>query len=309
MPDNNTWLLIVNPSAGKGWNSKISTETERVLLNNNIDFKLVYTDKKGHAADLAADFILQGTRKIIVAGGDGTINEVVNGIFRQKIVSAKDILLAVIPVGTGNDWIKTYNIPENITKAVSLIKEGKTVIQDAGVITFYENNAEKKRYFINNAGVGFDAFVVEQTNKQKEKGSSNSRLYLLFLLRYLLNYKNKKCKIVVDDTLYEGKILSICTGIGKYNGGGMIPLPDSVIDDGLFDVSVFTDISKFEVMLNIKKLYNGSLYKFNKIKKFQGKKVTIEFDEPCLIEADGEIFGRGPFTLENIPGSIRVISG
>lgn len=308
MPDNNPWLLIINPSAGKGQDRKILTESEAILNKFNIVYKAVYTEKKGHASDLTSDYITQGFRKIIVAGGDGTLNEVINGIFNQQKIKTPDITVAVIPIGTGNDWIRTYNIPRNTEQAASLINKGNSSIQDIGLVTYFEKGERKQRYFINNAGVGFDAYVVEQSNKKKESGSSGSLLYLFYLLRYLINYKNKECKITVDDEMYQGKILSICVGMGKYNGGGMMPIPDSVVDDGLFDVSVFTDIKKSEVVYHLKKLYNGRIYSFKKVKKFQGKKVYIEIENSCCIEADGELLGQGPFTFEIIPKSIRVIS-
>ncbi|MBI5217848.1 MAG: diacylglycerol kinase family lipid kinase [Bacteroidia bacterium] len=309
MPETEKWLVIVNPNAGYGYGKKSSDQISKLLTESGFNFFTVFTTHRYHAVFLVCDYIIKGYRKIIVVGGDGTLNEVANGIFMQKTCPTTDITLAIIPIGTGNDWRKTYQIPDSISEAIELIKRGKTFCQDTGLVSYFENGKQRKSHFINIAGIGFDSYIVEKTNEQKESGRSGKMLYLFNLFKHLLQYKIRQCEVTIDDSLYSGKTMSLCAGIGKYNGGGMMPLPESIPDDGLFDISIFENVTKWEVIKNLKKLYNGNIYNFKKVLKRQGKTITVRFSTPVRVEADGELFGYCPLKFEIIPQSLKIITG
>lgn len=305
------WMVFVNPHAGTSKGEKDWGKIYELLYGSGIKFDFVFTKHKEHAIALTSKYIKKGFRKFIVVGGDGTLNEVVNGIFFQKDVHTNEFLLAMIPVGTGNDWCRMFNIPFNYKKAVKLIKQCRTFTQDIGKVSYFKNSTPKRRYFINVAGMGYDAVVAAKTNKDKEHGKGGVFTYLKNLLTSLIFYKHTKIKIEIDNgiDLCECEAFSLSVGICKYNGGGMKQLPDAVADDGLFDVTLIKKLSKFTVLKEVKNLYDGSFTNHPKVFSFRGKSIQIESKPEINLEADGESLGHSPFQFEIIQGGLRVVVG
>ena len=154
------WFVIVNPIAGAGHGLKDYPQIAKLLRDNEIYHDAVFTEHKFHATELTVEAVNKGYRKIIVVGGDGTLNEVVNGLFIQKQCEPKDIRLAMMSVGTGNDWVRTFGMASKYSEAIRAIKEGKTFLQDVGAVTYTESKFTQTRYMVNVVGLGFDAFVI-----------------------------------------------------------------------------------------------------------------------------------------------------
>jgi YegS/Rv2252/BmrU family lipid kinase len=303
------WIAIVNMAAGGGKTKKDWPHIAHLLEEEGIRYEPFFTDRRLHASIIARKKIREGYSKIIVVGGDGTMNEVINGVFSQKRVHTTEVMLGMISVGTGNDWARTFNIPTDYKGAVRTIKQQKTFIQDAGLVSYLKNGKEWKRYFINIAGMGFGARVVERANRSKEKGKTGPLLYFYNILYSLLGYRAKKAVIEIDGTAYQRKIFSLNVGIGMYNGGGMIQVPHAVVDDGLYSITLIKKIGKLNVLANIKKLYNGTITSHSKVETYMARSVQIDGSSKLKIETDGESLGHGPVSFEIIPRSVRVISG
>lgn len=298
---------MVNPNAGvkkceKDWN-KIST----LLKKNDIDFTPVFTQKRDDAIAITQDYIEKGYRNIISIGGDGTLHEIVNGIFRQKTVDTKAITVAVISVGTGNDWGRTFSIPGDYNKSIQLIKKYQTFVQDVGMVTFACNGCTNYRYFVNMAGLGFDGLVAKKTNADKDLGNANAFVYLKNIFSSLFTFQSVPTRIVVDNTEINHHIFSMGVGIGQYNGGGMKQAPNAIPDDGLFDLTLIKDMSKWSVIANVNRLYNGTIGKHKKVEMLKGRHIVIEPKTTVLLEVDGESIGESPFTFTIIPQSLRVV--
>jgi YegS/Rv2252/BmrU family lipid kinase len=309
-PKKISWMVIVNPKAGLGHGLKDWPIISNQLNRSGVEFSCVFTEKKYHAVELTVKAINDGYHKIVVIGGDGTVNEVVNGIFIQKLVPTTDIKLAVIPAGTGNDWVRMYGIPKVYSEAVKAIVSERTILQDVGLISYHETMITHKRYMANVAGIGFDAMVNRRFNKLKDEGKSGKWLYLTSVLKALFKYRSKRFKITVDGKeFFDTDMFSATVGIGKYNGGGMLPMPAAVVDDGLFDITVIKNVAKLGVMWDFKKLYNGRIYKHPKVIATQAKRIEIESYPESPIEVDGEALGYSPFTFELVPCSICVVVG
>ncbi len=301
------WLVVVNPNAGIGKVKRDWNKISDLLDQQGFNYQPVFTKGPRHAIKIVAEEIENGYRKIIAVGGDGTMNEVVNGIFKQKGVPTTDITLGMISVGTGNDWVRTFNIPKDYAGAIRIIKNEKTLLQDAGIVKYYHCAMEKIRYFINMAGLGFDGLVAKKTNADKEKGRGNPLVYFINLLASLFSFKSSNTKINVDDREIKDKIFSIGIGIGQYNGGGMHQAPAALPDDGLFDLTLIKDMSKWSVITSIRKLYNGSIASHKRVETLVGKSIRIESEHPILLEADGESLGESPFEFQIVPKSVKVI--
>ncbi len=304
------WFVIVNPNAGKRKGEKDWLEIAAQLTDAGIDFVNVFTEHRGHAVLLTRKYIETGYRNIIVVGGDGTLNEVVNGIFQQTHIPTNDITLAMIPVGTGNDWCRMYKIPGDYKKAISLIKRRKVFVQDTGTIKYISSQGgEKTRYFINMAGMGFDAMVAKKTNKQKDLGKSNPFSYVINIFSSLFSYSNTKVTILLENEKVISDIFSMSVGICQYNGGGMKQAPNALPDDGLFDLTLIKPIGKAKIMRNIIKLFDGSFTRLPEVSTFRSSKIIIHSQPAMFMEADGESLGHTPFVFNILPLSLNVISG
>lgn len=303
------YIVIVNPNAGKCRGKKDWTLISSLLLNEGLHFDVKFTEKKGHAISLAQEAVNLGYRKIITVGGDGTLHEVVNGVFMNNACHTTEVSLGIIPVGTGNDWGKMFGIPDDYAGAIRIIRENKTMMHDAGHIVYFEGSEKRERYFINIAGVGFESAVVKRTNHQKERGHSGKLIYLYNLLVTLFAYRYRKVTFTIDSEKKKARIFSINIGNGRYCGGGMRQTPNAVPDDGLLDITVISGMSKLEIIRNLKILYNGKILEHPKISGYRCKKFGIDSDIPVYTEADGEMLGHTPATFSIIPACLKMIYG
>ncbi len=303
------WLIIVNPNAGAGKCKRDWPGIEKILREELPGFEPVFTNRRFHAMIIARNKINEGFTRIVVVGGDGTLNEVINGLFAQKQYQTTDITLGMIPVGTGNDWSRMFGIPFDYREAARVIKTGNTFVQDAGRVVFTKQNRKLGRYFINIAGIGFDAIVTKRSNELKEQGKNSQVLYFMNIFAKLFGYRHFTASLIIDGTTYQHDIFSMNVGICKYNGGGMLQVPDAVADDGQFDLTIIKKMRKLEVIRSLPKLYNGQIKTHPKVQSFMGKNIIIDSPRSIYLETDGESLGHTPFEFEIIPRSVRIITG
>jgi YegS/Rv2252/BmrU family lipid kinase len=303
------WLVIINPNAGRRKGIRDWGEIADWLEHYKFSYNPVFTEFPRHAIKLSRDHIETGSTRIIVVGGDGTMNEVVNGVFQQQRYPTTEITLGMITVGTGNDWGRMFGIPTDYENAIRVLMQNKTFIQDAGKVKYRKEGSSENRYFVNIAGLGFDAEVTRKTNRLKEQGKGGALLYLINIFSSLVNYKFVNALISVDGTDMENEILSMNVGICKYNGGGMIQAPDAIPDDGLFDLTVINRMSKPDVILSLKRLYNGTIYEHPKVDSFTGRSIRVDSSDRIMLETDGESLGHTPLEFSIVPKSVKIISG
>lgn len=307
MHEHGGWLVIVNPNAGKRKGRKDWSHIATLLAVNKIDYYAVFTERPRHAIEITIKGIADGYRKIVAVGGDGTMNEVVNGVFTQDTVASSEITLGIITVGTGNDWGRMFGIPSDYEGAVSLLRKNETCESDAGVAEYMCDKGKGKRYFINIAGLGFDAVVVKRTNIQKERGRTGKAIYFYNLLRSLLFYTHTHTDVIIDGKLLTNQTFTISLGIGRYSGGGMRQTPNAIHDDGLFDITIIKRMRKGEIIRSLKKLYDGTILDHPKIEGHTGRNILINSTPPIHLEADGESLGYSPIEFNIIPRAVNVI--
>jgi YegS/Rv2252/BmrU family lipid kinase len=215
----------------------------------------------------------------------------------------------MIPVGTGNDWGRMFGIPLVYEGAIRVIREFKTMLHDVGLITYFSGEEQKKRYFINIAGLGFEALVVKKTNRQKDRGRSNQTIYFFNLLTSLISYKITKTHITIDDKTIDSNIFSINVGNGRYCGGGMRQTPDALPDDGLLDITVIREMGRIEIIKNLKILFDGTILSHPKVDGYRSNNLKVTSESILFAEADGESLGHTPVEFSIIPGGISVVYG
>jgi diacylglycerol kinase (ATP) len=287
----NSFFIVVNPHSGNSNFKKSWEKITYILKLKNINFSYSFTEYRKHEVILVDKAIEQGYRNIISVGGDGTLHHVVNGIMKQRYIKTSKIKLGVIPLGTGNDWIRTYNIPNSIEKSIDVILKNTTVLQDIGCITLLNG---KKEYFNNLAGTGYDGYVVKNLNYLKKMGSL---AFLVSGLYSLFSYKKTKYKIIINNKTINKQCLMILFGICKYSGGGLRVTKDPNPKDGLLDITIVKNISFLDLLFNIPKLYNGDIIHHRKVTNYKTRELKILDNYNSTIEADGEIIGNGSLNV------------
>ncbi|MBW6500922.1 MAG: diacylglycerol kinase family lipid kinase [Bacteroidales bacterium] len=303
------WFTIINPNAGNGKGKKDWSRILSLFERESILIVSRFTQQKGQAMEFVREAVGSGFRKFISVGGDGTLNEVINGIFTQELCSPDEIVTAMIPVGTGNDWGRMFGIPLVYEGSVGILKENKQLLHDIGVISYHEGNQQHKRYFINIAGLGFEALVVSRTNRQKEKGKSSKAIYFYNLLSSLISYRKTESDIIIDGRILHSRVFSVNVGNGRYCGGGMRQTPDALPDDGLLDITVIKDMSRWEIIRSLKLLYDGTILSHPKVDGFRSDNLHVESAQPVYAQADGESLGHTPVTFSIIPAGTKIVYG
>ena len=301
------WMVLINPMAGDHKGRDDWGKISLLLDQCNITYQHHFTEYPRHALQLIQDFLGQGHRKFIIAGGDGFLSEAVNACFTQTAVDPKLVTLAMIPVGTGNDWARTFNIPPDYEEAAKIIRNGKTLRHDIGRVFYQVTGDEKSWYFINMCGLGFDAEVTKKVSASRDKGRLGPMKYQWPIVATLMGYAPTRMTLVIDGKAIEQEVFSMALGIARYNGGGAKQLPFAVPDDGLFDLSIIKTISRLKVMRSVKKMYDGSFVDLPEVSTYTGKSIQIKSEPNCWIEADGEVLGESPFRFEILPQALRVI--
>ena len=303
-----TWYVIVNPVAGFGRGLGDLPLITKLIRDNDIPHELVFSQHKYHVTELTVQAVNEGYRRIIVIGGDGTLHEVVNGLFIQQAAPVEDVTVAVIPVGTGNDWIRMYGIPTHYSEAIRAIREGHTFLQDVGEVHYEEAQYSQVRYMANVAGAGFDPTVTKLYEHYKAKGRRGRHLYAEGSVRSFFRYKSTGVKVWIDGELVHKDLLfSAAIGIGKYNGGGTQQLPLAVADDGLFDITLYRPMHWWQIIFRLRRLFNGDIYSIGHVKHYRGSHIRIESTPDIMVEVDGELLGGTPLEFKMHPRCVRVI--
>jgi diacylglycerol kinase (ATP) len=286
-----TPLFLVNPASGNGATGRRWPSLRQRASELGLSGEIVYSGSPGELADAARNAT---DRLLVVVGGDGTVNEVVNGI----VGTAAEI--AVLPNGTGQDFGRTYGIPASFDEAVRVALHGATRTVDLGRVEY----AGGERYFANVGSVGMSGAVAERAN-QTSKALGGKVTFFYVLTRVFLRWQNTEVTVTLDDGERRGRMHDVIVANGVWHGGGMKLAPDARSDDGLFDVVLIGDISKADFLTTAPKLYSGRHVSHPKVEVLRSARVVVEGDG-LPIEVDGEQVGTTPATFSVVPGALRV---
>lgn len=261
------------------------------------------TESPGHARELAREAAQKGHELVVSVGGDGTINEVVNGLYEANALA--DATLGIISTGTGHDYIRTLGIPWSYPEACQLLINPQKRTVDVGVVEFCRDGNVEKRLFVNFSGIGFDAEVVKATTQNVKKLRSTAS-YLTGLFRTLITYKNKGVSIAIDGESTDAKVCTVLMCNGKYGGGGMLTAPNADLTDGLLDVLVIGDLSKPDLLWSLPRIYKGTHLTHPKVMLKKARQIELSAKEPMALQADGELIGQVPAKFYILPACLNV---
>ena len=300
-----TWQTILNPNALLHRSSQFWKEIEDKLKAVELDYLPHITSTVDEAKQLIINLCNKGERHFIIIGGDGTVNIFVNAVMESQAVSS-EIYVALIPMGTGNDWSRSHGYTNSYLETIDSLVKGDFIDHDIGLVeTIINEKIIDARYFVNIAGFGFDGAVIFNASKQTSK-LFRKQLYLINLLKTLLAYKSQLTTLKLNNLEVTKNIFSIAAGIGQYNGNGMRQCPDALTNDGLLDVVMIEKVSILKVLRNIKNLFKGLHVK--KLKEVSMNRTDyLEINtEPFLTgEVEGELLSTGNYRVRCLPSAIH----
>ncbi len=326
------WYAVVNIFAASKKAGGMWRKAEKCLQSDKVSYVSAMTGDGGNAMNLTCTACSEGYRKFIAVGGDGTVHDVLEGIMfyiesrslTGENVSLSDFTLAVIPVGSGNDWIKTSGVPNDIIRAAALFTKGSIRRQDivkASILdptSLPEERVLKISYMANVGGVGLDARVCEKVNREKRRGKRGKRLYVSALLYHIIHRVPAFAKVICDGRqIFKGPFFSIAFGIGKYSGGGMRQTPEAVMDDGLLDMTIIPELPLMKIAMEAPKLFTDRFWTVPELVTSRSRSITVipfdpsqplrpAFGEP--VEVDGEVLGSAPVKFEILPSQLNILT-
>jgi diacylglycerol kinase (ATP) len=288
--------MIVNPNAGKKRGALAAEQAASLLRAAGKEVEMVLTEEAGHAVTLAAQIDSSEVEGVIAVGGDGTLFEVINGLFQRE----ESVVLPVgqIPVGTGNSFIKDLGI-ESIEDAVEKILNENLRRVDLGKFSCSDGTY----YFVNILGAGFVSNVASRATKYKKLGAFS---YVLGVLGELAALKASPLRIDIDGETYEREAIFVEICNSRLTGGNMIMSPDSILDDGLLDVVIVSKVTRRKLLRLFPTLFKGTHVHNESVEVVRGKHITVESTELLGLNIDGETFGKTPMEINVVPGAIEM---
>jgi YegS/Rv2252/BmrU family lipid kinase len=300
------WFAIVNPASANGKTRKVWPKIYKKLVEHGIEVDYAYTNGPEEATAITREALKTYTQ-IISVGGDGTLNEVVNGFFDNQKPLNPEASLAYLFQGTGGDFPRIFNQKRDLPSFIEILQRKKIIPVDCGLVQYQDSNGEMHhRYFLNVGDVGLGSQSVYEIN-HRSKALGGRLSFLLGGIKTILSYKNIDMKCVIDGKVVaNGLTNSIWVANGRFVGGGMMIAPHAELDDGLFDVIVIGDLSTITLLRNLPKIYKGQHLNVPDVTVHRGKEVSIISNQPAYLDLDGETPGFTPVHFKLIPKSIRL---
>ena len=317
------WFAVLNVYAASKQAVKRWTKAEKRLKDRGVVYHGNRTGRSGNAMEITFDACMAGYRKFVAVGGDGTIHDVLNGIAafvdwateNGSNIHLSEFTLGAIPVGSGNDWIKSIAVPKDVADAVDVLMDGTLKRQDVVRVSLIDHQQRElsRTYMANIGGIGIDARVCEKVNALKKIGKRGRILYVTSLIESIMERKPKMAKVICDGkTVFDGAYFSMAFGVGKYSGGGMRQTPEAVLDDGLLDMTIIPELPMRRIAREAPRLFTGSFLKVPELVTSKSKTITVlpyGLAELEPVEVDGEVVGRGSVQFQVLDGQINIMTG
>ena len=296
-------VLICNAGAGGGGAGRALAEVRRHLDERELEHEIHFTERSGHATELARAALAEGTRFLVAVGGDGTVHEVVNGMIADDRAAHADAVFGVVAAGTGCDFIRTFGIPAMAGHAVAHLDGGDSFPIDIGKITFTRDGALDVRYFANIAEAGLGAEVAARADRLPRWFGPTTYVFALWLA--LARHRPTEAIVDLVDRKYEGALNNLIVANGQFYGGGMKIAPKAAPTDGILDFLI-DRTSRREALALLPKVFKGEHLPHPQVTLSKRVRGSIETDHPLRIEADGELLGHTPATFELLPNALSL---
>jgi YegS/Rv2252/BmrU family lipid kinase len=300
-------FLVVNPRSANGDTGRRWPEISAAVSRAVGEVGSAFTESPMHAAALTARALEAGWQRIVAVGGDGTLNEVVNGFFQVKGGVPADASLALLPRGTGGDFRRTFGWAGDLHSACERLKRAETQRLDVGLLTFTGTDGRPaRRYFANVASFGVSG-QVDREVARAGKGLGGKATFFLASVKALWRFRDQRVRLRADAGAWEElSITTVAVANGGYFGGGMCVAPGANTSDGQFEVTVWSGFSLKDFALKSRRIYDGTHVQLPGTRTFQAQLLEAESAEEVLLDVDGEQPGRLPVRVEMLPGALRL---
>ncbi len=297
-------MFLVNPASANGSTRRRWPEIAHRAAEAGLVGETLFSERPGQIAELAVQAADDGATLVVAVGGDGTVNEAVSGLLRVE--PARRPELAVIPRGTGTDFVRTFRIRTRVDEAIRTARSGRVREIDVGRADYTRwDGTRGEAWFANVASAGMSGAVAKRANGSS-KALGGKASFLWATLAVFAGWTNSEVRVDVDGERREGTMLDVIVANCRFLGGGMKMTPEADPADGLFDVLTIGDITKTDLVVTLPKIYRGTHLPHPKAELLRGKRVTIDAPAPLPIELDGEQPGTTPVTFEVVPKAIRL---
>jgi diacylglycerol kinase (ATP) len=296
--------VIVNPVAGANGTARKWPHIVELLKSLGLRFEHDLTEAPGHAIELARTAAGKGYQQVVSVGGDGTVNEVVNGLYAAGSIG--EVTLGIISTGTGGDYIRTIGLPRSYPDMCRCLMNSRRLTVDLGVVEYMNGDDAVQRLFVNFAGLGFDAEIVRRTTQQY-KSLGSTAAYLMGLLATLVFYRNREVSLVIDGQVVNREVCTVVMNNGRYGGGGMLTAPDADLADGLLDVLIVGNLNKADLLWSLPRIYKGTHLTHPKVELNKAREIEVRTEAPLYLQADGELLGRAPARFRVLPSALNIV--
>ena len=297
-------VFVVNPVSANGSTRRRWPEMAHAAAAAGLVGETWFSERQGHVADLTARAAEEGAEVVVVVGGDGTVNEAVNGLMRVGAERRPEI--AILPRGTGTDFVRTFRIPTHLSRAVEVARSGRTITIDAGRVSFTAwDGSPGEAWFANVASAGMSGAVAQRADSSS-KALGGKASFLWATLAVFARWRNTDVSVELDGKRRAGRMLDVIVANCQFLGGGMWMTPEADPSDGQFDVLLIGDITKRDLVTTLPKIYRGTHLPHPKAELLRARRVTVDAPVPLPIELDGEQPGTTPATFEVVPRALRL---
>jgi diacylglycerol kinase (ATP) len=295
-------VFVVNPASGNGAAGKTWERTRELAAARGLEGDALITEAPGHAVELARGAAESGARLVVAVGGDGTINEIVNGLLAA---GTSEVELAVVPRGTGDDFARTFGIPTDVESALAVAANGQARPVDVGRATYAVDEGTAERYFANFAGAGISGAIARRGARTSRRLGAKAA-YMWATVAVFLRWSSVPMRIELDGELREGQMFEVVVSNGMYAAGGMKIAPEARPDDGQFDAVLIGDVSKADFVTTFPKIYRGRHTSHPKIDVVRASTIAVDASQPLPVVLDGEQPGTTPARFEIVPGALKL---
>jgi diacylglycerol kinase (ATP) len=294
-------VFLVNPASGNGSTGRRWPEIERAATAAGIAGDALISRAPGELTELTRQAIADGAELLVVVGGDGTVHEVVNGA-----IGGGDVDFAVLPRGTGKDFVRSLRIPSDLQGALEVARDGRPRAVDVGRATYRApDGSEEKAYFANFAGAGISGAIARRANTTS-KALGGRISFLVATVGVFASWKSADVSLRIDGERRSGQMFEVLAMNGDYAAGGMWVTPDAEPDDGRLDVLLIGDVTKLDFVRTFPKIYRGKHLSHPKIDVLHGAAVDVDAVPAVPVVLDGEQPGTTPARFELVPQALRV---
>lgn len=301
------WIFLINPTAGRGLAGRRWKVLQPLVETSGVPYSVLISQTAGHFTSLAREVCSIPCHRLVIIGGDGSMHEALNGLMASSLPAEQLPILMHFPAGSGNDWARYWQIPKDPVRWWQEANQWPVFPHAIGRIHYNRDGQQQERYFLNVAGLAYDAWLVKQI-ELNPSAKGHPFIYLVSLLRWLFKYKPQSAEVMAGGQTRKGRFYTINAGICPFSGGGMQVVPHARPDGDKLALTIAGNLPLPRILINLWRFYNGTIGMVRGVETLFGENLEVRSQDhlPFYVEADGEWLGECPCRITVIPGAFQI---